>query len=540
MCQVIGADNTLAKDSTGTVIVKPCVDTSDAGLTPADVRSCLYRVKGWLKIRQLKEEGWVRMSGRITGTSIPVPVPGVDPGANYENWPQRVNCLTNPGNPVCTYQVYYDPTKREFTGWAWNNKVRWLSFSGSTLYNTSSLWKNNYICGGSKCTQISYDTTAGRSRWNTAYTGVWVQGLGGNIFSKKGFGGLSAPPGEVNSDYLIVTGGYGTSQLASLGPWSGACDDKNNRSPCLGVGRKKYDPLSVANPGTARQGSLAVALPQYSQAVNRLAIKHSTLGTLNTAALFPKDAITNDGKNIFGNRVVRVTGEVGLQVAPLGRSIFYYEGDLTLGSDADTVKRIISDAGVGQSGAATVVVKGNIIIRRPIGYGNQQISQFTQLGSISWIALKRDHADTQLSSKNGIPLPLWNEGGNIVIDDCLQSDLRDSDSINNSRQMSRVAGVFFAENTLATGTGHGGVGVGECGTLYVEYGTADSSGSKSKLYYDVPLEIDGIIVAKNILFQRVYRGGGNGVASETIKNTGRYLVNPPPGLAEFAKSLPLW
>ncbi|MBI4599705.1 hypothetical protein HY732_02165 [Candidatus Uhrbacteria bacterium] len=533
------------------------------------LKYCRYPVNGWLKIRQLKEDGWVKLGGRIYSASVPVPVPGREPGAEYVNWPERKNCILHPEENVCHYQVMYDPWQKEFVGWAWSPRVRWISFSGSTSYAFRSLWQNPNICGA-KCTEISYDTTAKRSKWNSSFTGVWVQTLGGNIFAKKGFAGVAPPPGEVNTPYIIITGRYtqgGETKRGVIAPWEGECDNPDN-STCSRVGREQFDPRARA-PSEERRGALAdLSFPRASQNANRSFIKRSMLGTVDTSGFMPASDAFVPQKNAKGNLVRRIADEAAIWSAAtssangLGAVIYYHDGDLVLGED-DADKKIIYSSMNGVPGAGTVVVRGNLIIKRPFEYSSLAVKDIRQLASISWIVLER--VTPAVALPPGKPADIsdddWKAGGNISIDDCLASSSTPTQNdVAQGKQLARIAGTFFAEHAFATGTGHGGQGAGECSALGVSFETThtirpdrgdtctgtqseqpDGSASCTVLqtnYYDVPLEIEGIVVARNMMFQRVYRGRNRG--SEIIVNTGRMLVNPPPGLAEFSKSLPLW
>lgn len=630
------ADNTIC-----TSVYKPCdlVPVNKRGViqvpgstTPVTVTPayCLYPLKGWFKIKALKEDGWTRLNMRINGTAVPEPRRNddytiKDPGTFglFENW-NKLNCADDAvfrlNKKACTRGVVYNPQKKEFYGWAWNPLLKWISFSGSTLYDTRG-WRNPFWCAGASCLTVSYNEQSKRSRWSTAYLGVWVKGIGGNFFARKGFDGVNPPPGEFNADYLIITGKYteGTEvKSGKIGPWEARCDDTSTRAECVKVARKAFDtgvPIQ-----TQREGVVDAALPVASARTNRSLMKRSTLGLFNAVALLPKsDALpgttgTNESGNIvkvmrnesdvFGpSRAFPVslggttsTGSPNNAVF-LSNTIYYYEGDLIIGGDDDRSKRIISSALSSGQGGGTIVVRGNIVIKRPIEYDRVTLinNDIRQLASLSWVALKKKN-ESVTSPISEISNTDWKEGGNIVIDSCIPSNESDEalngaysplsekiydrrftevvvggekrplfknsteaavvDGFIQHQQFATVVGSFFAENTFATGHGHGGGGVGECTHLKVKYKTSkegtvtNEDGSTSiglvdetdatagTLYYDVPLEIRGVIVARDILFQRIYRGINRG--SETIVNTGRTLVNPPPGIAEFVRSLPLW
>ncbi len=548
---------------------KICGVQSD-GITPKECAPdkkptyCRYPLKGWIKVRGLKDDGWVSMSGPITSTTVPYPpTPFVEPNATWSNWP-TLDCTvaSNKTDPRCTYQVMYDPSKGEFVGWAWSTKVRWFSFSGSTHYETGSQWKNKYICGSS-CADVSYNTVTKKSRWNTSYIGVWVRALQGNIYSLKGFGDVNPPPSQYNTDYLIVTGQYkdaaNKTQYGAIAAWEGRCDDRGSGAGmCIEVGRKKDDsPDRPSTPSKRREGTLTDRLPISSQKVTQAKVKRNALGTLNIEALLPKRSnqpVGSEEKNGSGVMVRKIAGEQDIwgtgnnqHVTSLGGRVYYYEGDLIIGTDDDRWKPILPNE---TNASFTILVKGNIVIKRPISYETiNSVKNFKELSSFAWVALKHD---TKRTDAGAMPRSFaneekWKEGGNIIIDDCMPTSITpDLNMINGSQQYASIAGTLFAENSVATGVGRGGEGTDECKNLFISYdadtGEKDADGNKiiekRKVYYDVPLQVDGVIVSKELLFRRVYRGLNR--ASETIANTGRLFVNPPPGFAEFAKGLPLW
>lgn len=625
---------------------------------------CLYPLKGWMKIRGLHNEdevghGWTRLSGRIVGDNVPKELwengKISDPGTfgSWENWKRdssgnfssagrHLNCASNdPQDPygflrnknACSYRVLYNPQKKEFYGWAWNPLVEWIWFSGSTLYDTRE-WDNKTWCDGPSCTEVNYDQGAKRSRWNTAYLGVWVKGIGGNLFGRKGFSGINPPPGEFNTDYLLITGRYTPSddpskkKQAGVDTWEGTCDDprRASRSGCPPLAdifeqkRRKRETI------TSKE-IFDISPPSASQRVNRSAIKRGTLGSLNADALFPKlpQQVGLAIRNVYGNNVKVITNESGIitftnaggnDSVRLDGTVYYYDGDLVIGADTDRKKWTILNTNT-ESANGTVVVRGNLIIKRPIEYDQQPlvpITNFRQLASLSWVVLKRDTPlpatdprSNPPASVTGILTDDWRAGGNIVIDPCMPAHIHSKEGMGTgnpdyeynrmleykkaangdeviengkkvlvpkssdefaavsaffeNQQFTVVSGSFFAENIFATGQGKGGPTAGtECQNLKIKYRTSteesvlvggrltfDRQGNEIKeikhtpvqeLYYDLPLEIRGVVVAKKMLLQRVYRGVNRG--SETIVNTGRALVNPPPGIAEFARALPLW
>ncbi|MEK7122223.1 MAG: hypothetical protein AAB855_00030, partial [Patescibacteria group bacterium] len=445
MCQDTDIENT--------EVFKPCDQLRDdqkEDLKTADY--CVYPLKGWMKFLGLGSDGWTRLSTRLKSDSVPVPVRKADGSIvapdsfrQWSNWP-RVNCLDPSalaanrqvlqtyyqqfgeqlqlGNledggidkmitAACSRGVAYDPRLKEFRGWAWNPILEWVSFAGSTLYGTRE-WKNPYWCAGAACATVHYNLDADRSRWNTTYLGVWVKGLGGSFFARKGFSGINPPPGEFNTDYLLVTGRsqsvQGKQKQSDIENWEARCDDEiaSKRTSCVALAKsleEKRKTLKEVNPPAEEIFDLSG--PRQSERANRSAIKRGSLGVLDTATLFPDknpdgSNVTSPHTNKAGKAIVPITNEHGIwrtagniNALALENKIYYYEGDLIIGGDDDRAKRIVTS---GAQAAGTIVVKGNVIIKRPIQYESvTQVNDFKKLPSLAWVVLA--------NQQNGVPSP---------------------------------------------------------------------------------------------------------------------------------------
>ncbi len=64
----------------------------------------------------------------------------------------------------------------------------------------------------------------------------------------------------------------------------------------------------------------------------------------------------------------------------------------------------------------------------------------------------------------------------------------------------------------------------------------DYYGTEKFSTHDLPLKNNGSMIAQEFKFERTFLGFDQG--SETVENTGRHIVNPPPGLADIARRLP--
>jgi hypothetical protein len=134
-------------------------------------------------------------------------------------------------------------------------------------------------------------------------------------------------------------------------------------------------------------------------------------------------------------------------------------------------------------GATTFVVYGDLNINRNVTYDNTAISDFKDLPSVAY----------------------------IVFGD-----------VNISPEVTEVAGNFIV-------LGADGVNCPDIGCGIINTG----SGNK------FPLTVNGIMMARKFNMQRAYASVLR-EPSEKVIYDGRLLVNPPPGLADFAKGLPVW
>jgi hypothetical protein len=130
-----------------------------------------------------------------------------------------------------------------------------------------------------------------------------------------------------------------------------------------------------------------------------------------------------------------------------------------------------------QKGSGTIVVEGDLIINSDITYQSGSVgSRIDNLPSVAWIVK-----------------------GDIIIDDTVEN----------------LAGVFFSEGSIGTGTK---------GASFQEN--------------EVALTISGMLIANQINLQRLF-SDSSGNPAEQIIFDGRSIINPPPGLADISKGLPI-
>jgi len=160
---------------------------------------------------------------------------------------------------------------------------------------------------------------------------------------------------------------------------------------------------------------------------------------------------------------------------PLNGKVYYSNGDLHI--SYQSFKNGTSKI----NGAGTIVVKGDLYVEENIFYESMPVVIARNLASLGWIVLKKD---------NGV-------GGNIYI----------------AANVENVVGNFYAENKIHTGT------------------TGQAATEKG-------LRIDGLMVAQQFEFQRIFSDLEKGGPAELVVYDGRVIGNPPPGFTDITKALP--
>jgi hypothetical protein len=234
-------------------------------------------------------------------------------------------------------------------------------------------------------------------------------------------------------------------------------------------------------PGTIEEFEkihLPSTLNQYTNSLGRI-----DLAGLSTPGSTP-------GKNRYFHKLAQYTGNTLASSipelnSPLDETVIVIDGDLTIDVPLE-IKQSVPGSGVASHGL--VIIHGNLIVEQNIQYApTGKINDFRELPSIAWIA---NGAGT--SGK-----------GNIMIDP----------------SVAQLAGVSMA---IPDDQQRGGV---------------IATGNTSMLQ----LVVTGLFLARDFNFQRSYNGTlQNPQPAERISDDGRLFVNPPPGLQDFAQTLPLW
>ena len=192
-----------------------------------------------------------------------------------------------------------------------------------------------------------------------------------------------------------------------------------------------------------------------------------------SATLVPDQTVLGTGKKYPNWQQI---SNLDTLPAILGGNVY----DTVTGGNWTISAKTLTNAGVGGNGSGLLIVRGNLTITGNITYAAGFISDLKRLASLGILVLD-----------DGAGHP-----GNITI----------------SPSVSNISASIYAEGEVSTGS------------------TGDPT-------TDIGLVINGVVVAKQFNFQRVYPGGV-GKPAEQILNDGRIIVNTPPGMNDFIASLP--
>ncbi len=179
-----------------------------------------------------------------------------------------------------------------------------------------------------------------------------------------------------------------------------------------------------------------------------------------------------------GNAVTGNCTETNFKTAShaMGGEVYYCSGDLTINTNLTFYNTTGSTIGSG-----TIVVGGNLYVNDNINYSNNDIDQhINNLASVAFIVQGRVEVAPSVSEM---------AGAYIILGDAQASS----------------------------------------STTY-DFATGDSL---------LPFELNGLVMARSFNLQRRSLGSTtNAEPSEDIRYDGRVLANPPPGLEDFASTLP--
>jgi len=340
---------------------------------------------------------------------------------------------------------------------------------------------------GSACTAAKYASGYGWIRFDPVYTrqpnlppgtysGVpWVQVLYGDLYSK----GSISTPSPFTPAFKQVNATY----CIDTGIGSTITRFSNDPTKCATYNNPVKVNISLPNKGS-----------NYSNILGRIKLRGYT--TDKTNGLHP---INNDTTQLAAGKYGPWGHYTDINSLPwppfdttnkvLGGAVydsFPTTGNWTMGA------RTFNNALAGGNGSGLLIVRGNLNITGNITYGTVPIDNLKRLASLGILVLD-----------DGAGHP-----GNLTIDP----------------SVTEIDANIYAEGEISTGsTGNP---------------TSQPMLINSVMQPpDQPLIVNGVAVAKQFNFQRVFPGGSN-QPSEQIVNDGRIVVNTPPGMNDFVASLP--
>ena len=192
--------------------------------------------------------------------------------------------------------------------------------------------------------------------------------------------------------------------------------------------------------------------------------------------------------NKYGKTVKKISDQGGLE-EPLGGKIYYRDGSLSINSPIE-----FKNAAGFVNGAGTVIINGNLAINVDTTYDDSDaLTRFRNLATVAWIV----RGDLQIG-----PNVKELAGNFIVIGNGVSACDPDNE-------------------------------VPGCGQIYSCYNSAQCGNR---------LQVSGLMMARKFYLGRTFtdRFETPAEGSEIIIYDGRLLANIPPGLGDFAQSLPIW
>jgi hypothetical protein len=452
-------------------------------------------------------------------------------------------------NPICLsewntiprpapYGLNIDFSNKEITGWVWNQGVGWICFGNSCCtagggqnYCTSgtpdgSQVKVTYddtqnpspISGWAKIIAATSSVAWGDNGWISlrgtttqapvseygltfSTTTLEIKGLAWNGFTDTG----GVPAGGNMQPYH----GYGWFCINATSTWGGEYDlckgtqvtvtipfiqtvdgdvySQTNILPDLKPPAGRFNATYLILAGgnianfTSEEKNITLPAGSYTQPSfpYPLSLPKASTNYFNALGYLDVPGISYLGTNKYGPQE-SFTGNIyinGAYTKP-GYRVIINAGDLVLGKDSPVVFG---------AGATTFIIDGDLIISGNVSYSQTAVTDFSLLPAVAYIVR-----------------------GDVLI----------------SPSVTEIAGNFIvigADNVNCDTPG--------CGIIdTVNPGDSDDG---------FTLTVHGIMMAKKFKFQRAYASVLNEPAEKVIYD-GRLLVNPPPGLADFAKGLPIW
>lgn len=498
------------------------------------------KLSGWAKVYAQGDQGWIRLRSDATpdGTgwtwsklyfergrcsADPVQLNAAGAVCNSNN-----DCMVAP-NTNC---VFDSNRGAGLGGWAYQ-------FAGGDIGNPYGMsW-------------VSLDEDAPEVLF------PYLSAEGGDVFSRSVRAAFPPPSGKYNASYLVHVRGSSTGDLSA-----------RFRSKCLDLQacRNRSYELELPQDPTSDAG--------YTFRLGRFDFQ-GLMGPTNTSS-----------QNTYGHQVVRLSNESqdlpgtsgsARSNDPLaGRVYVVSPTDLTY----DLLQPIVfkNSSNISVSGAGTVIVRGNLHVTQNISYESNTVGdERGRLASVVWIVLGDVTVDPSVSKLAGTFIILGRRGNMTLNGVCtgglqsMKACSADGDcglggscvtnglcvALGSTCTTSCTApgqcipppsgtgsNVCVTATTTACGIPSAACDTGQAcrtkcllkdanGNLQPDCGRfVSGAGSASSL------TVSGSVFAREFSLQRTYVDPVNRDPAERFTADGRLQLNPPPGMADFAKGLP--
>ncbi len=209
----------------------------------------------------------------------------------------------------------------------------------------------------------------------------------------------------------------------------------------------------------------------------------------------------------------------------LNNKVYHIDSDYTINNS-----QVIKNGDNNTSGAGTIVIDGDLIINNNINYQPNPVDERSKLASVVWIVMGDVIIDPNVTKVAGSFIVLGQRKADMETKLACANKLSD-----NYRKFCPAVGSSSkcgdanddcAEMPKCLAFDQNDDIYSECGWFKTGQGS------------DNPLTVYGSVFARQFKLERTYIDSISRSAAEKFIVSGRLQLNPPPGLADFAKGLP--
>jgi hypothetical protein len=490
---------------------------------------------GWARILNQGDAGWISLKGSTYATHVKFNQCWDGTNHKFVDCPEA----PTPDVPDVEHRATF------LSGWAWHQ----ASGNSAALPNSTA-----YGAGWFDFNQQS------------EVLFPYLQGFGGDIYSGRGISSMFSPPsGRYNAQYLVHVGGSSIStSFASL------CTDSACKAKQLSLVVPPTNAPGLTDPYSFRLGRFDFR-GLYTPANCNCASASSGLPLpICSAVTRPIDCATKTvliDKYNFPVEYVSASNPFNFS-QPLGGKVYVppvvsetdpsYSGQQVFDTASVAAGTItFKNSTTAVSAAATIIVRGNLLVSNNIAYDTGSSGgASSQLASVTWVVLGDVRVLPSVSKLAGSFIVLGQRSAQKVCDRSPSgvTCVDDSSCTDPSYSTKYCVSPDPAKaDTMCTVSGECGLG-GTCAVCKPKYVAHDPEGDvydgfgKFKSCYDVtpgsiacsqaPLQVQGSVFARQFKLDRAYINVQTKEPAEQFIADGRVQLNPPPGMADFAKGLP--